>query len=76
MSQKDRVLKYMEDFGSITSWDAFKELNITRLSAIIFNLRAEGWDITSKTEYSENSWGEKTHYSRYTLNEPAQKTLF
>ena len=45
MTQEDKVLQYMQDFGSITTWDAFTDLGITRLSAKIFNLRAKLIDI-------------------------------
>ena len=66
MSNKDRVLKYMQMFGSITSLDAFKDLGNTRLSASIWLLiHKDGIDIRSVTEKSKNRFGEDTHYSRY-----------
>lgn len=30
-SQKERVMKYIEDFGSISSFEAYKDLGITHL---------------------------------------------
>ena len=36
---KGRVLKYMQDFGSITTFEAFTELGCTRLSEYIRQLR-------------------------------------
>lgn len=66
MTHKDRVLQYMQDFGSITSYEAFRELGNTRLSASIWLLiHKDGIEIDSITETSKNRYGEDTHYSRY-----------
>lgn len=68
MTHKERVLKYIQEFGSITSLDAFKDLGNTRLSASIWLLiHKDGYDIGSITETSKNRYGEDTHYSRYYL---------
>lgn len=66
MTQTTRVLNYMQQYGSITSLEAFRDLGITRLSAVIFDLRKD-YNIASKTEKSKNSYGENTSYSRYYL---------
>lgn len=68
-TNKQRVLEYMKDFGSISSIEAFKDLGNTRLSASIFELKKDGYNIKSKTECGVNRYGEKTHYSRYSLVE-------
>lgn len=67
MSQKKRVLYYMQQFGSITSFEAFSDLGITRLSARIFELRDDGYEIESTDEKSKNRFGETIRYSRYSL---------
>lgn len=67
ISLSERVLQYMEDFGSITSMDAFKDLGVTRLSASIFILREKGYNIKSVPESSKNRYGDKVHYVRYEL---------
>lgn len=69
MTNKERVLQYMKDFGSISSMEAFKDLGNTRLSSSIFLLRSEGYPIISKDEESLNRYGDKTHYTRYFLEE-------
>ena len=77
MSQEQRVLKYMKDFGSITGAEAFLDLGVYRLSAVIYNLRDKGYKIESEKEEGKNRYGEKTRYSRYRLNqEPVQTQLF
>lgn len=67
MTQCERVLEYMQRFGSITAAEAVMDLGVYRLSARIADLRNEGYEIKSKMESGRNRYGEKTHYSRYTL---------
>lgn len=77
MNQKDLVLKYMQDFGSITPQEAVFDLGVYRLSAVIFDLRDAGYKIETETEYAKNRYGKPTHYARYKFNrEPVQTTLF
>ena len=40
--QQERVLNYMSDYGSVSSLEAFRDLGVTRLSAVIFNLKRKG----------------------------------
>ena len=63
---KDRVLKYMVMFGSISTWEAFKDLGCTRLSEYIRQLRLE---YTIKDEWicTTNRYGEKTMYYKYRI---------
>lgn len=76
MTQKELVLRHLQDFGSITSMDAFNDYGITRLSAVIFDLRALGYNIESKNETRNNRYDKPTTYSRYTLvREPVQMGL-
>ena len=67
ITHKDRVLRHLRDFGSITSLEAFADYGITRLAAYIYLLRAEGYDIESVNECSENRYGDPVYYARYTL---------
>lgn len=65
LPQKDRIMKYLKDFGSITPLQAMKDLGIMRLGARIWELIREGWEITRDTESSENRYGQTTRYARY-----------
>ena len=49
-TQHDRVLKYMEDFGSITTLDAFRDLGITKLTTRISEMRKMGMVIIGTPE--------------------------
>lgn len=61
---KDRVLDYMNEFHSITTWQAFKDLGITRLSEYIRQLRLE-YEIADKWIQRKNRYGEKVHFKKY-----------
>lgn len=63
VSQKEKVQKELIQKGFITSWGAIQKFRITRLSAIIFTLRDEGWDIESINESNE-----ETHWVKYVNN--------
>lgn len=67
MTQKQRVLDYLEKFGSISSLEAFRDLGITRLSAVVFDLKEDGHEFDTVTEHSKNRFGEPTHFARYSL---------
>jgi len=67
MSQCERILKYMETFGSITTMEAFNVLGVTRLSGRIHDLRQRGYDIELETIESENRYGDKVRYYKYFL---------
>lgn len=67
VSQKKMVLDYITEFGSITPLDAFRDLGITRLSAIVFRLREEGHDIDKAIEIGKNRFGNLTRYARYSF---------
>lgn len=65
MTQCDRVLKYMDDFGSISTYQAFVDIGVASLSRRICDLKEKGHKISSKTVYTKNRYGGKTHYSVY-----------
>ena len=69
ISQKDRILEYIRNFGSITSWEAYKDLGITQLGARIFELEDEGYVFKKETVESKNRYGEKVQFKKYSLYE-------
>lgn len=74
MTQKDAVLKYIEEVGSISSFDAFREFGITRLSAVIYDLRKLGYDVVTETKETTNRFGKKIYYGVYYINEKVDST--
>lgn len=69
MTQCERVIQYMRDFGSITQRDAMNDLGIMRIASRISDLKTRGYHISSTMEQVENRYGEKTFVSRYRLEE-------
>ena len=65
-SQCMQVLRYIEQFGSITSLEAFEDLKILRLSARIKDLKDLGYPIKTSTEHYFNN-GVYKHFARYSL---------
>lgn len=65
--QKQRVIDYINKFGSISSWEAYADLGITQLGARIDQLKKEGYNFRTEWESSKNRFGEKTDYKRYYL---------
>lgn len=72
-SQTKRVLEYMSKGNTLTSKQAFDKWGITRLSAIIFNLRKDGYDISMTTDRGYNRYGEAVHWGVYKLNKGVYK---
>lgn len=69
VTQRERVLAHMQVFGSITSWEAIREYGATRLSAIIFDLKKAGHEITDEYETAINRFGDPVSFKRYKTKE-------
>lgn len=67
LTQCDRILRHMKDYGSITSLEAMTEYGIMRLASRIADLKGQGYDIVSERGTSKNRYGEQTSYSVYRL---------
>jgi hypothetical protein len=65
LTQRDRILRHLDDFGTITPVEAMREYGIMRLAARIEELRKEGYLIEASTETSRNRYGETTRYAKY-----------
>ena len=55
MTQHERILKYIEDFGSISPMEAFTDLGITKLATRISEMRRAGIEIAGEMQYREDS---------------------
>lgn len=66
-TQKDRVLDYMHQNGSITTWEAFQNLGVSRLANVIAEIRKE-YVVESITRITKNRYGDKCHFSEYRLS--------
>ena len=74
MNKTKAVKLHLEEFGSITSWEAIKEYGATRLSAIIHNLR-HNYDMKIQSVYIEfiDRYETKSSYVKYIYIEEENK---
>lgn len=68
-TQKQLVLQYLKDFGSITSLQSFADLGITRLAARISDLKEEGYSFKTEIVKQKNRYGKVVRFAKYTLEE-------
>lgn len=68
-TQAEAVLWHMQTYGSITSIEAITEYGVTRLAAVISQLRNQGYNIRSVIERGVSRYGNQNHYARYSLVE-------
>lgn len=66
-SQKQLVLEYMQTHKSITPLESIIELGAYRLSAIIFDLKKDGYSIISRLKKVKKANGEYTYVGEYML---------
>jgi hypothetical protein len=69
MNQCEKIIDYIKRYGSITSWQAFTDLGITRLSGRIHDLTQKGYDFNRQSVTTKNRDGESVTFTRYTLKE-------
>lgn len=63
-----RILAYLKENKTITSWEAIREFGCTRLSHYIWCLRKH-YLITDEWEYTTNRYGEPVKYKKYILED-------
>lgn len=67
MTQTDRILNHMRNYGPITGRVAHDMYGIERLGARVWELKKAGFDIRSEMVEGVNRWGEKVHFKKYWL---------
>ena len=74
-TQKQRVIDYIQEFGSISSWEAYADLGITQLGARIDQLKKEGYEFETEWESKKNRYGDNTTYKRYRIAEMVEDNM-
>ena len=67
LNQTTAVKQYLLKRGHITSWEAITKFGATRLSAIIYNLRKEGYRIVTHSVTKKNRYGYQVTFANYKL---------
>jgi len=64
------IMLHLQQYGSITSWEAIKEYGATRLSAIIYNLRYKySMNIINEKIDFTDRYGNKSYFVKYVLKD-------
>ena len=66
-TQAERVLAYIEKFGSITQYEALQDLGVMRLASRISDLRKLGYPIHGESVAVKNRFEETCYVKRYSL---------
>lgn len=66
-TQAERVLEYIEEFGSITQYQALQDLGCMRLASRISDLKKLGYPIESEVITVKNRFNENCYIKRYSL---------
>ena len=67
MTQCEKVLEYMKDFGSISPLEAMQDIGCMRLAARIADLREQGHPIGRRMKTSKNRYGRDVSFAEYYL---------
>lgn len=67
MTQKELILQYITDFGSITSYQAYADLGVTQLATRVRELKELGYTFRTEPQNGRNRYGKPTHYVKYYL---------
>ena len=68
MTQNEMILEYLNEFGSITTYESYAELFITRLSARIWDLKHKyGCEFDEEWIAKKNRYGKTCSFKKYIL---------
>jgi hypothetical protein len=67
VTQCERILRHLQDYGSITQAEAVTEYGCYRLGARIWDLKAQGVPIRSERVTGKNRYNEPVSFSRYSI---------
>lgn len=66
-TQADKILRHLQEFGSINPLEALSEYGVMRLASRISDLKKVGYPISKKMAKGFNRHGEVVTYAVYTL---------
>ena len=69
MTQREAILQYIEEFGSITPMQAFSDLGITKLATRISEMRKDGWKFKIETVTVKGRYQRTVTYAKYSFAE-------
>ena len=67
MNQCEMVLKFLEKNGSITTFESYEQLGITRLPSRTHDLKRMGYEFEEEWVTKVNRYGRHVSFKKYTL---------
>ena len=71
MTQREAIIEYITEFGSITPMQAFADLGVTKLATRISEMRKDGMNFKIEMVSTMNRYGKSVSYARYSFAEGA-----
>lgn len=68
LTQCEMIIRYIKEFGSITTLQAFGDIGCTRLASRINDLKNQGYKFKDEFVTSKNRYGVKVSYKKYYLD--------
>lgn len=69
MTQRDAIIEYITEFGSITPMQAFADLGITKLATRISEMRKDGMKFNIEMISTKNRYGKAVNFAKYSFVE-------
>ena len=66
-TQKELILEYIRQFGSITPMEAFANFGITKLATRISEMKRDGLSFKIESISIKNRFGKTVHFARYSF---------
>ena len=66
-TQNQRIIEYIKEFGSITQFEALRDLGVMRLASRISDLKRLGYPVESEMVVVKNRYGEECRVKSYRL---------
>ena len=67
MTQREAIINYITEFGSITPMEAFADLGITKLATRISEMRDDGMQFKIEMVKSKNRYGKTVRFAKYSF---------
>lgn len=75
MNQQERIIKYLKRFNTITPFQAFADLGITKLATRISEMKRKGYVFNQELITTKNRYGETCQFMQYSLvSEPIKES--
>ena len=65
MTQHEAILKYIDDYGSITPMQAFSDLGVTKLATRVSEMKKKGYRFETTEIEATTRYGKKVRYCKY-----------